>query len=525
VVPANAKLRAKYERREPETTVLWQLVHGWLETFLEAATQAYDRGLPRYVDNELRRYLRCGILAWGFARAYCAACGASMLVAFSCKTRGVCPSCGARRAAQTAANLVDRVIPNVPIRQWVLSAPFALRLPMARDADLLGAVNRIFCTELAGLLQRLGAERGVRRGATGLVAATHLAGGSLNLNPHQHIIALDGVYSTGTDGKHVVFTPTRAPAQSELRDLVERVDKRVTRWLARHGGHRGHRDEHEQHAPEPTPEQACAQLGLRLGQYGHVDAEGVAHGADPDHARFGMRKNTPWFAEHQGWSLHAGVSMRAGDRDGRERLCRYVLRHALSLERMSWTTDGRVAYEVKYPRSPTRTHLLLDPMQFLARITSLIPAPRRPLVRYAGVLSSASRWRPHIVPSEPHNGHDETSNPRRTARTTDVSRTLAAAPIDNSDAPKPSHDATRGCVHAATNYIDWHTLLKRVYDINSLQCPRCGGRLRFIAMLTEAEPIGAILVSMGPPSTPPLPARARSPTLFDDVQRADCEVA
>jgi hypothetical protein len=212
------------------------------------------------------------------------------------------------------------------------------------------------------------------------VAATHLAGGSLNLNPHQHVIALDGVYSTGTDGEHVVFTATRAPAQSELCDVVERVDKRVTRWLVRH---RGHRDKDEQHDPEPTGEQACAQLSLRLGQYGHVNADGVAHGADPDHARFGMRNNTPWSAEHQGWSLHAGVSMRAGDHDGRERLCRYVLRHALSLERMSWTTDGRVAYEVKYPRGPTRTHLLLDPMQFLARITSLIPAPRRPLVRYA----------------------------------------------------------------------------------------------------------------------------------------------
>jgi hypothetical protein len=190
---------------------------------------------------------------------------------------------------------------------------------MARDADLLGAVNRIFCTELDRLLQRLGAERAVRRGATGLVAATHLAGGSMNLNPHQHIIALDGVHSTGSDAKHVVFWPTRAPAQSELRDLVEPGDKRVTRWLVRH---RGHRDQPEQHDAEPTPELACAQLSLRLGQYGHVDADGVAHGADPDHAPFGMRNNTPWSAEHQGWSLHAAVSMRAGDHEGRERLCR-----------------------------------------------------------------------------------------------------------------------------------------------------------------------------------------------------------
>jgi hypothetical protein len=444
VVPANAKLRAKYKRREPEATVLWQVVNAWLETFLETAAQAYDGGLPRYVQNELRRYQRCGILAWGFARAFCSECGASMLVAFSCKTRGVCSSCAARRTAQTAANLVDRVLPNVPIRQWVLSAPFALRIAMARDADVLGAVNRIFCTEIDRLLQRLGEERAIRRGATGLVAATHLAGGSLNLNPHQHVIGLDGVYSTSTDGEHVVFTPTRAPSQSELRDVVERVDKRVTRWLVRHRGH--HDDEH--HDRDPSPEQACAQLSLRLGRYGHVDADGVAHGADPDHARFGMRKNTPWSAEHEGWSLHAGVHIRAGDDVGRESLCRYLLRHGLSLERMSWTHDGRIAYEVKYPRCPTRTHLLLEPLQLLARITSLIPAPRRPLVRYSGVLSSASKWRRHIVPRE---RDDETTAPRRPARATDVSRTLAGVPVDKPQAPKPARDATRGCVNAATN--------------------------------------------------------------------------
>jgi hypothetical protein len=238
-----------------------------------------------------------------------------------------------------------------------------------------------------------------------------------------------------------------------------------------------------------------------------------------------MRKNTPWSAEHEGWSLHAGVHIRAGDDVGRERLCRYVLRHGLSLERMSWTHDGRIAYEVKVPRCPTRTHLLLEPMQLLARLTSLIPAPRRPLVRYSGVLSSASKWRRHIAVREPHERQDETSKPRRTARTTDVSRTLAAVPVEKPQALKPARDATRGCVNAATNYIDWHTLLERVYDIDSLECPRCGAGLRFIAVLTEPEPIRAILESMGLPSTPPVPTRARYPTLFEDSQLADCDVA
>jgi len=72
-----------------------------------------------------------------------------------------------------------------------------------------------------------------------------------------------------------------------------------------------------------------AQRCLRLGKLGYVDSDGV----------FGMRKNTPWSAEHEGWSLHAGVTIAAGD-EGRERLCRYVVRHALSTERMSWTKDG-----------------------------------------------------------------------------------------------------------------------------------------------------------------------------------------
>jgi len=75
----------------------------------------------------LRGYLRCGILSFGFAQARCGTCGHDFLVAFSCKGRGVCPSCNGRRMAQTAAHLVDHVIPPVPMRQWVISVPKRLR--------------------------------------------------------------------------------------------------------------------------------------------------------------------------------------------------------------------------------------------------------------------------------------------------------------------------------------------------------------------------------------------------------------
>jgi len=83
--------------------------------------------LPQFVKDEFDAFLECGILAHGFVRVRCVQCAHEKLVAFSCKRRGICPSCGARRMAETAAWLVDHVIPKVPVRQWVLSFPIPLR--------------------------------------------------------------------------------------------------------------------------------------------------------------------------------------------------------------------------------------------------------------------------------------------------------------------------------------------------------------------------------------------------------------
>jgi Transposase zinc-binding domain len=100
--------------------------------------------LPEFVKDECDAFLECGILAHGFLRLRCAACTHEKLVAFSCKRRGFCPSCGARRMAETAAHLVDYVIPRVPVRQWVLSFPIPLAHPVGRPsaAALGGAANR-----------------------------------------------------------------------------------------------------------------------------------------------------------------------------------------------------------------------------------------------------------------------------------------------------------------------------------------------------------------------------------------------
>ena len=94
---------------------------------LAAEADPAGTGVPVWVERDFRAYLRCGILAHGFARARCADCRHEFLVAFSCKGRGVCPSCNARRMVETAAHLTDNVLPALPVRQWVLSVPKRLR--------------------------------------------------------------------------------------------------------------------------------------------------------------------------------------------------------------------------------------------------------------------------------------------------------------------------------------------------------------------------------------------------------------
>ncbi len=92
-----------------------------LAAFLRFAAEHYAAPLPKYVARAFHDFLRCGLLEFGFLRVHCESCRKDRLVAFSCRQRGVCPSCAARVMCNTAAHLTDRVLPNVPIRQWVLA--------------------------------------------------------------------------------------------------------------------------------------------------------------------------------------------------------------------------------------------------------------------------------------------------------------------------------------------------------------------------------------------------------------------
>ncbi len=260
----------RYERHRPEQTLLYQLVEQYYPAFV-AELAAQDKELPEYVQREFEDYLKCGRLEGGFLRVRCDTCHAERLVGFSCKRRGFCPSCGARRMAESAALLVDEVFPEQPVRQewyrdvpftdltmaWVLSFPIPLRFLLASHPHLLSPVLQVVNRAISSfLIKQAGLTRA--QAATGAVtliqrfgsAATKSPGAILNsrrlaptgcragnarnnLNIHLHCLFLDGVYRT--TGAPALFHPVRSPTAEQLQTLLSKIIKRIMRLLVRQG--------------------------------------------------------------------------------------------------------------------------------------------------------------------------------------------------------------------------------------------------------------------------------------------------
>jgi ribosomal protein S27E len=221
-----------YVRRKPEQTLLYQLIERYWPEF-QSRLSAAESFLPDHVTREFDEYLECGRLEQGFLRVRCAECRHEHLVAFSCKRRGFCPSCGARRMVETAALLVDDVLPHKPIRQWVLSFPYPLRFLLANNprvmSKVLAIVNRVISTHL---VNKAGFKRTTAH--TGAVTLVQRFGSALNLNVHFHRLFIDALYREKHNGQ-LSFHRVNAPTASELTALVATISQRVARYLERQG--------------------------------------------------------------------------------------------------------------------------------------------------------------------------------------------------------------------------------------------------------------------------------------------------
>jgi hypothetical protein len=206
-----------------------------LRTLYAATEQGFCAPLPAFVKDELEGYIDCGVLARGFAVLGCPECSERIVVGFSCKSLGFCPSCLGRRMASTAANLVEHVLPSeASLRQFVLTLPFELRARLAYDGKLLGDVCQAFVDSVLGWYRRHFHGRGIDGGKSGAVTAGQRVSSDLRLNPHFHTLALDGVYSQDEHGQ-LTFHPLPCLSNGDVADILQIAQTRVLRLLRRQG--------------------------------------------------------------------------------------------------------------------------------------------------------------------------------------------------------------------------------------------------------------------------------------------------
>jgi hypothetical protein len=253
---------------------------------------------------------------------------------------------------------------------------------------------------------------------------------------------------------------------------------------------------------------------------------------DDEHRRFEAHHHRYHGRTEDGFDLDASVAIRAGDDLGRERLVRYAARPAVVLERLQKLPDGRYAYRTKYQRNG-RTHGLMTGTELMARLCALVPPPRYPLLRYSGVFSAAHTWRKLVVPRPPSRAHrvcrarpSGEPSPARAAAAdpAQAPELLDKDPIDSrSSLSSPfvlSDPQLRrlldGLLLMKRSTADWALLLRRSHGIDVLDCPKCHGRLRLKAALTDQTQVRRFLEHLGRPSEPKPLAPARDPT-FDEV--------
>ena len=308
----------------------------------------------------------------------------------------------------------------------------------------------------------------------------------MNANVHFHSLVLDGVFTPPTASAAPVFQALPPPTDDEIAEVLEQVHARVQRLLRRRG-----RLPEEPGQADPVAEQ----LPLLAG-YAAASIQGlVAGGPRSGHPVRRLRSaaavvdtHKPRFARLEGFSLHANVALPAHARAGREHLCRYLLRPPLALERLTESSHGQLLYELAHPRADGTTHLLLDPLELLEKLAVLVPAPRTHLLRYHGVLAPHAAWRSLVVPRPVEAGGAE-----------------ASAGV--ADAP------ARGLSPSAAGPArpDWAALLKRVFAVDVLHCPRCGGHRRIVAVHTRPETLRPLLARPGLAVPAAAPRASRSP--------------
>lgn len=328
------KRYCSYARRRPEETLLYRVVfhyaqelqYRWEELFQERYGALRDEVLEAF-----NRYLSCGVIAHGCARARCENCNHSLLIAFSCKRRSLCPSCDAKRAVIFAEHLQQNILLLYPHHHVVWSIPKRLRVYFRYDRALIkhlytaawNAWNKTVSDTLPAAI-------------SGAVMALHTAGDLLNFHPHVHSLCLAG----GLDNNGAFKSLPAIDTESLNQRFADSVFK-------------------------------CL-----------LDAELISQEVIDS-----MRS---W--EHSGFNVFVAEPTPPENTNARLFLARYLKRSPLSLERMS-LVESNTEPVIRLVKKLADDEIVRDfsPLEFLAELQQHIPDIWEQTTRYYGCYAARSR--------------------------------------------------------------------------------------------------------------------------------------
>jgi len=383
-----------YRPRHPERTVLYRVLSHHFEDFLAEYENRFEReyGYFRPIVKEVvEKYLDCGNPRCGFARIRCPVCRAEYLLTFSCKTRGFCPSCQAKRVEIWGDWVRERLFWDVPHRQVVFTIPKMLRIFFKFKRRLLGDLSLAALRALKLYFEAVAGESLI----PGVIAVIQTFGDRINFHPHLHFLVTCG----GLDAAGV------------FHEIARIDDARLSELFVR--------------------EVLAMLVGKEL--------------LSPEWAE----RLLSW--RHSGFNVHSLV--RTETKAETERVGKYMIRPVVSLERLGFIEpEGRVGYRIGRKDGEQES---MDYLEFIARVTSHIPDKGQVMVRYYGLYANAYRGR------------------TRKAGASDF-RVLR-------EGYRPF--SSKG----------WAALIRKVYEVDPLKCPQCGGRMTVMAFLTRASVVDRII--------------------------------
>jgi hypothetical protein len=338
--------RSGYQPKKFGENPLYRILSDYWESFCLNYEDRFTKicgSLRDVVSKVVYRLIDCGNPLCGFARILCTGCRREVFRPFSCKTRGFCPSCQARFAAEWSVFLVDELLEPVPHRHIIFTIPKILRPYFRYNRKLINGLSRAAHRAIQTNVQFAFDEPVT----LGMIAVRQQFGEAARHHPHIHVLFAEGVWNANRE-----FLPLLRIDASKIKECFE---LEVFRFLR--------------------------QQGLL--------------------SRERMELIQSW--RHSGFGVYLDRTLYPEDQDGIMRIGRYLLRAPIALERMDYDRDrGMVTY-----RTDKFGIMEIEVLDFIARLAVQVPDPYERLVVYYGIYCNSSSLRKQVPVEENQSGESE----------------------------------------------------------------------------------------------------------------------